>query len=91
MDGEEKKDASKEDLDQEGGKCTLYMRCVCICTHVLTCACMQCIACSIVIPFCTELLRKQYTLSFEYLNCNYDSKKGPHMFEVSKDSGRDLI
>jgi hypothetical protein len=27
MDGEEKKDASKEDFDQEGGKCTLYMKC----------------------------------------------------------------
>jgi hypothetical protein len=26
MDGEEKKDASKEDFDQEGGKFTLYMR-----------------------------------------------------------------
>jgi hypothetical protein len=27
MDGEEKKDASKEDLDEEGGKCILYARC----------------------------------------------------------------
>jgi hypothetical protein len=76
MDGEEKKDASKEDLDQEGGKCTLYMRCVCVSAHMfLHVHACSAYACSIVIPFCTELLRKQCTLSFEYLNCNYDSKK----------------
>lgn len=29
MDGEEKKDASKEDLDQEGGECVcVYLKCV---------------------------------------------------------------
>lgn len=28
MDGEEKKDASKEDLDQDGGECVI---CVCVC------------------------------------------------------------
>jgi hypothetical protein len=37
MDGEEKKDASKEDLDQEEGKHMLYARYVCGCMCARTC------------------------------------------------------